>query len=659
MASKDKIDDIFRSHFSSVGQEVRPEQRQIIQSVLDGHNTLALMPTGSGKSLCYWIAGKGLGGVTIVVFPLTALMDEQALKLRNHGCRVATLHSGIDGKQQYQELIDLYNGVMPDFIFLSPERLATDGFLEFVLQSIRDRIRLVVIDEAHCISQWGHDFRPFYQDIPPFLAHVFGGKPLPPVLALTATLNPKNVEQLCQDFHIASGHVFCSELLLRHEIALRVKKVTDEDEKDVLLWETLEAHRNEKVLVYVDRRSGKRSTEELSGLALQKGFKAAFFHGAMSTDEKIEVIRKFKAGELQLVFATSAFGMGIDIPDIRGVIHYLLPESIEQYYQQIGRAGRDGKPAWGLLFYSDKNVKVRRKDFIAKSFPNAEEIRKAFSVLSNDKVGKVTFNYFDDEDQQSAFHYLVAQGVVKVLCKGVQNLSVFELAKKTTVPEFTSLLSATKNGLLITTARKTALPESEIVRKVYQWVAERKIVSQRSPAKCLVIESFSETLPEDVLEKIMEDVEAKKEHKFAMLDQFVKLLDEYTDSQHLHQEIGLYLGVDRFKLGRIYQTLSGHMVRSKSEVIIANILFERKIPFEYEAELVVDGDQFSPDFTIKWKGQTYYWEHLGLLEQEQYKSEWKIKEAMYKKHFPGRLITTTESAVLSKTAEGLVNQHFS
>ena len=204
---------------------MRPEQRQIIQSVLDGHNTLALMPTGSGKSLCYWIAGKGLGGVTIVVFPLTALMDEQALKLRNHGCRVATLHSGIDSRQQYQELIDLYNGVTPDFIFLSPERLATDGFLEFVLQSIREKIRLVVIDEAHCISQWGFDFRPFYQDIPPFLVHIFGGGPLPPVLALTATLNPKNVEQLCQDFQIDSGHVFRSELLLRHEIALRVKKV--------------------------------------------------------------------------------------------------------------------------------------------------------------------------------------------------------------------------------------------------------------------------------------------------------------------------------------------------------------------------------------------------------------------------------------------------
>jgi ATP-dependent DNA helicase RecQ len=136
------------------------------------------------------------------------------------------------------------------------------------------------------------------------------------------------------------------------------------------------------------------------------------------------------------------------------------------------------------------------------------------------------------------------------------------------------------------------------------------------------------------------------------------LLEGFSDSVHLHQEIGQYLGVDKFKLGRIYQTLSGDMVRSKSEVIIANILFDRKIPYVYEKELVVHRQNYSPDFTIQWKGKTYYWEHLGLLEQGQYQKEWKIKEAMYRKHFPGSLITTTEGAVLSKTAERLVKEHF-
>jgi ATP-dependent DNA helicase RecQ len=150
----DLINATFRAHFSAVGPDVRDVQRKVIRSVLNKYNTLALMPTGSGKSLCYWVAGKALCSTTLAIFPLTALMDEQTQKLEGHGCRVFTLHSGIDGRQQYRELLNLYSQrEMPDFIFLSPERLATDGFLEYVLRTIRDQIKLVVVDEAHCISQ--------------------------------------------------------------------------------------------------------------------------------------------------------------------------------------------------------------------------------------------------------------------------------------------------------------------------------------------------------------------------------------------------------------------------------------------------------------------------------------------------------------------------
>ena len=145
--SDPQIDRIFQTHFSSIGESVRPIQHKTIQSVLEGHNTLALMPTGSGKSLCYWIAGKALGGVTLVISPLTALMDEQAQKLEAHGCKVFILHSGIPTQKQYQELINLYNErETPDFLFLSPERLATDGFLEFVLQPKFDRTHVQSAD---------------------------------------------------------------------------------------------------------------------------------------------------------------------------------------------------------------------------------------------------------------------------------------------------------------------------------------------------------------------------------------------------------------------------------------------------------------------------------------------------------------------------------
>lgn len=655
------IDQIFQTHFSGIGKGVRPTQRKIIQSVLAGHNTLGLMPTGSGKSLCYWITGKALGGVSLVVFPLTALMDEQAQKLEAHGCRVFTLHSGIDSRKQYQELVDLYNQrEAPDFIFLSPERLATDGFLEFVLRSIRDRIKLVVVDEAHCISQWGLDFRPFYKEIPHFLRTTYEDTPLPTILGLTATLNPKDCEQICQDFQIESDHVIRHNMLLRPEIHIQVEKVGSEEIKDEKFWALLEERRAEKVLIYLDRKRGKRSTETLCAEAVDRGLKAAFFHGDMTSDEKLEVIRQFKAGELLTVFATSAFGMGIDIPDIRGVIHYLLPESAEQYYQQIGRVGRDGNPAWAMLYYSDKNVDVRKTWFIDKSFPREKDIHWAFSNLTDNRTGKRTVNYFEEGDStQSAYHYLVRSRVIAPVCKGVQSLGVFEPAKGVSLPEFEAYRQVSRTGLLIPTAIKTKKLEQDILRDIYQWLAEGRLKATRAPGKCLVIDAKADTLPDDLLAEIQADVAEKRAYRTAQFEEFVGLLDGYTNTFEFHEKIGEYLGIDKFSRKRIHKTLSGDFVRSKSEVIIANILFQSGIAFEYEAQLLAsDGSGRWPDFTVEWQGQTFFWEHLGMLDDDEYNRKWQVKKAWYETHFPGQLITTQETSTLSQETKLIISSRF-
>lgn len=659
--SDTNIDQIFKSHFSSIGKGVRPTQRQIIESVLDGHNTLGLMPTGSGKSLCYWIAGKALGGITLVIFPLTALMDEQAQKLEAHGCKVFTLHSGIDSRRQYQELLDLFNQrETPDFIFLSPERLATDGFLEFVLSSIRDRIKLMVVDEAHCISQWGLDFRPFYKEIPHFLQAIFQNAPLPTILGLTATLNPKDCEQICQDFAINASHVIRHDMLLRPEIHIEVVKVVSEDSKDEKFWELLDQHKEEKVLIYVDRKHGKRSTETLCAEALVRGFKATYFHGDMKSEAKLEVIRQFKAGDILTVFATSAFGMGIDIPDIRGVVHYLLPESTEQYYQQIGRVGRDGNPAWAMLYYSDKNVDVRKTWFIDKSFPTEKDIRWSFTNLTDDRTGKRTVNYFEEGDStQSAYHYLVRSRVITPVCKGVQSLAVFEPAKNVNLPEFETYRQASRTGLLIPTAVKTKSPEQDILKDVFKWLAEGKLKAIRAPGKCLVIDAQSDTLPDDLLIDILADVTDKRSYRTSQFEEFVGLLNGYTNTFDFHEHIGEYLGIDKFSLKRKYKTLSGDLVRSKSEVIIANILHQSGIPFTYEARLLApDGSGRRPDFLIEWQGQPHFWEHLGMLGDEEYSREWQIKKAWYKTHFPGQLITTKETSTLSQEVKQIIASLF-
>ncbi|MBN1875490.1 MAG: ATP-dependent DNA helicase RecQ, partial [Anaerolineae bacterium] len=636
---------------------VRPTQRRIIQSVLAGYNTLGLMPTGSGKSLCYWIAGKALGGVTLVIFPLTALMDEQAQKLEQHGHTVFTLHSGISTQKQYKELLNLYNArEVPDFIFLSPERLATDGFLEFVLQHIRECIKLVVVDEAHCISQWGLDFRPFYKEIPYFLRNIFDETPLPTLLCLTATLNPKDQEQICHDFDIEAAQVIRHDVLLRPEIHIQVIKVPNEDTKDERFWALLDEHKNEKVLIYVDRKQGKRSTEELCAEAHGRGLKAAFFHGDMTSEEKAEVIRRFKMGELLTVFATSAFGMGIDIPDIRGVVHYLLTESTEQYYQQIGRVGRDGRPSWAVLFYSDKNIDVRKTWFIEKSFPGEKEIRWAFSNLTDDRAGKRTVSYFEEGDStRSAYHYLVRSHVIEPICKGIQSLAAFELARGVALPAFDAYRNTTRTGLLIPTAQNTGEPESSIVNNLYRWLAKGKIKTVRAPGKCLVVNSVVDALPDTLLTEILADVAEKKAYRLGLFDEFVALLNSYTNTFEFHQRIGEYLGIDRFSRGRIYRTLSGELVRSKSEVIIANILYSSGIPFAYESRLTApDGSSRLPDFTIEWHGRTYYWEHLGMLDIEDYQREWELKKAWYIAYFPGQLITTQETSTLSQETRDII-----
>ena len=652
-----EIDRVFAQYFSSVGSGVRPTQRKVIESVLGGHNTLALMPTGSGKSLCYWIAGKALGGVTLVISPLTALMDEQAEKLRAHGCGVYVLHSGIDSRKQYQELIDLYNArEAPEFIFLSPERLATDGFLEFVLQRIRARIRLVVVDEAHCISQWGLDFRPFYREIPHFLRAIYGGETWPTVLGLTATLNPK-------DRGRSAPNSTSSQSMSSATTCSCAMRSTSASSRWPMRIPRMPSSGRSSRRTARKRYSSTWTASEASALwrSCAAGPRSRSARRVLSRRpdlrRKTDIIHRFKRGELLTVFATSAFGMGIDIPDIRGVVHYLLTESVEQYYQQIGRVGRDGNPSWAVLYYSDKNVDVRKTWFIERSFPKEDDVRVAFDKLTDSgKVGRQTVKYFEESDSaQSAYHYLVRSSVIAPIAKGIRNLAAFETAKGVALPEFDAYRQASRKGLIVLTALKVDRPETEILRDIYRWLAEGRLKTTRAPDKCLIIDCAASALPDELMAEIMADVAEKKAYRLGQFDQFVALLEQYTASLAFHAAVGEYLGIDRFSRGRIHQTLAGEMVRSKSEVIIANILYQSGIPYTYEERLTApDGSQRLPDFTIRWQGQTLYWEHLGMLDVDDYEREWAVKRAWYEAHFPGRLITTEESATLSRETKSIV-----
>ena len=291
-----------------------PPQQEVIARLLAGRNTLCLMPTGAGKSLCYQIAGLVSRRTTVVLFPLRALAAQQAEILRKqHGVNVVAIDAGVSGQDQYRVLREML-AAPPGFLFFSAERAAHDGYLEFILRRLRDRIGLITIDEAHCISQWGENFRPAYKEIPDFLNRIFLQGLQPPVLCLTATLSEKDREEIRRDFAIAPEDVLRSHSLFRSNLTLHRQILPNEKAKPVRLEEILNQHPDDRVLVYVHRKTGASGTSALCEEFQRKGFSCDYFDADLDTEERNRVLNDFISGAKRVIFATSAFGMGIHIP---------------------------------------------------------------------------------------------------------------------------------------------------------------------------------------------------------------------------------------------------------------------------------------------------------------------------------------------------------
>ena len=494
-------------------------------------------------------------------------------------------------------------------------------------------------------------FRPFYAEIPNFIASVFGEN-WPNILALTATLNPRELADIVAAFRISSTNVLKYPQLVRSEISLKVIKCINEEEKEKKLWDLLEIHKNEKTLVYVYRVKNGRSVEDFSQRANQVyQLKSTYFHGEMSAKERQEIIAKYKRNEINIIFATSAFGMGIDIPDIRTVIHYWIPESVEQYYQEIGRAARDGIASNAYLLYSEKNISVRRKNFIDKSFPSKEMLTDFYERTFNRKTGFQTLEYFDDEDTAKCFHYFIVDGIIKIVAKGFGGLDRLSDIKST---EIQRIYNATLTKNLISSSKKTEIPVTKIVELVYDALIHDQ-VQARKLDKRFVIEVMKERIDDFDLEQIISQTEVKRKYRHDLLDYFLFVLSNTSNSIQLHQEICRYLGSDKDALNKIYSTQKGDMVRSKSEVIIANQLYHSGLEYTYEKDLEYAGGKLRPDFTVVTpNGKIIYWEHLGLLGTEEYDCSWLRKKRIYDNYFPGQLKATYEGTTISTSASQMI-----
>ncbi|HPH57727.1 MAG TPA: ATP-dependent DNA helicase RecQ, partial [Bacteroidales bacterium] len=347
-------------------EDFRELQLEIIESVAAGKDTLGLMPTGGGKSLTFQVPTLAMEGICLVITPLIALMRDQVERLKSMDIRAACLHSGMT-RQEIQIVLD--NCLYGDFKFLyvSPERLGSDLFLQ---RALGLPVNLLVVDEAHCISQWGYDFRPSYLNI----ARVREYFPSIPVLALTATATPEVVEDIQDKLHFAAPNVF-KVSFERKNLAYVVRETQD---KDKALLQVLKGVDGTSI-VYVRNRA---KTKQIANFLKGEGVEAAHFHAGLNDQTKQERQAAWKNGTCRVIVATNAFGMGIDKPDVRTVIHMDLPDSLEAYFQEAGRAGRDGQKSYAVLLYHKSDSTLLKKR-LSDNFPNKKYIRKVYEALGN------------------------------------------------------------------------------------------------------------------------------------------------------------------------------------------------------------------------------------------------------------------------------------
>lgn len=335
----------------------RPGQEEIVRHILAGRDGLAVLPTGGGKSICYQLPALLLPGLTLVVSPLISLMKDQVDQLQRQGIPAHYLNSQTQA-EDYRTILDGLDSGELKLLYVSPERLANEGFKAFMT---RRQVSFLAVDEAHCISQWGHDFRPAYQEISSLLDRLDSR---PVVAGFTATATQQVQEDIIQQLKLQKAWLHIQSFD-RPNIQLLIREPASKKQA-LLEW----VHEDESIIVYAKTRKG---VDQVHDFLLDKGFQAGKYHAGMTDGDRARQQEDFIYDRVHIMVATNAFGMGIDKTDIRRVIHYDLPLDLESYYQELGRAGRDGLPAEGVLLYHPQDI-VRNRLLIRESqSPNVDE----------------------------------------------------------------------------------------------------------------------------------------------------------------------------------------------------------------------------------------------------------------------------------------------
>ena len=345
--------------------DFRSIQLEIIQSIGNGKDTLGLMPTGGGKSITFQVPAIASEGLCIVITPLIALMKDQVENLRHRGIKAAAIHTGMSHDKILATLENCIFGAYK-LLYVSPERLTSETFIKKISHA---NVSFITVDEAHCITQWGYDFRPSYLKISDFRRYF----PNAPILALTATATLPVVKDIQKQLGFKEDNVFRMSFL-RPNLAYTVRKANDRDE---FIRQTI-LKTDGSVIIYSQTRGG---AEEMTKYLKEKGISCTFYHAGLDNNERNKRQEEWKSGSVQAIVATNAFGMGIDKPDVRMVIHRECPASIEAYFQEAGRAGRDGGKAVSILLYDESDHK-RLLSQLRTDFPDKDYIRKVYDDLA-------------------------------------------------------------------------------------------------------------------------------------------------------------------------------------------------------------------------------------------------------------------------------------
>lgn len=362
---KEKIGAILKQYWGY--DRFRPLQEEIILSVLRGEDTLALLPTGGGKSICFQVPALAKEGLCLVISPLIALMKDQVENLKQRGIKAGAIFSGMS-QREMERILD--NALFdPDykFLYISPERLKTDNFRA---NFPKMKLSLIAVDEAHCISQWGYDFRPPYLEIAEIRPHF----PHVPILALTATATPEVVTDIQQKLNFKKENLF-QKSFLRDNLTYYIVK---EEDKYNRILRIIRKYPGTGIIYVRNRRKTKEMADYLNG----KGFSADYYHAGLDGETRSRKQEEWKSNKTRIIVSTNAFGMGIDKPDVRFVIHIDIPDTLEAYFQEAGRGGRDELPSVAILLYDDNDLRELRNNF-ELSFPELSTIKEIYSKLCN------------------------------------------------------------------------------------------------------------------------------------------------------------------------------------------------------------------------------------------------------------------------------------